>query len=316
MWGRDDRMVDVAMKRVNACGRGPVLTSCRMGLRDSPPGIYRGGVGSPLVVLHGFTCSWRIWKPVLPALASHHDVIALTLPGHHGGPAVARDVEVGIAQLADGIERVLDAEGVRTAHLCGNSLGGWLALELARRGRARSVVALSPAGGWREAEDILRTSALLRRSAWLGALAAPFLRGPLLAPQARRAMLAMAMERGDRMPAGLMLQMLADAGACTIIDQFGEAIHRDGPFAGDMSHVGCPVRIAWGQNDRIIPPDRHGRPLLDRVPDAEFVVMPGVGHVPMYDDPVLVTATILEVTMAVDATASAGTGPLGASVGS
>ena len=59
----------------------------------------------------------------------------------------------------------------------------------------------------------------------------------------------------------------------------------------------------------MIPPDRHGRPLLDRVPDADFVVMPGVGHVPMYDDPLLVATTILEVTLAVDA--EAGLSPRG-----
>ena len=237
---------------------------------------------------------------MLPALEANHDVLAVTLPGHRGGPAVARDAQVGIGLLADGVEQTLDAAGIERAHICGNSLGGWLALELARRGRARSVVALSPAGGWREAKDLHRTSMIVRRSAQLGALTAPMLRGPLLTPQARRAMLSMIMEHGDRMPAGAMLQLMEDAGGCTIIEQFGAAIVRDGPFTGDMSHVGCPVRIAWGQNDRIIPPDQHGRPLLDRVPSAEFVVMPGVGHVPMYDDPMLVTATILEVTLATD----------------
>jgi pimeloyl-ACP methyl ester carboxylesterase len=240
---------------------------------------------------------------VLSALEGQHDVLAVTLPGHHGGPQIAREAEVSVAVLADGVEHTLDRLGVETAHLAGNSLGGWLALELARRGRARSVVALSPAGGWRQAGDLHRTSALVRRTAQLGSLTAPFLRGPLLAPQTRRAMLSMMMTRGDRVPAGAMLQMLADAGGCTIIEQLGAGIQRDGPFTGDMAHVSCPVRIAWGQNDRIIPPDEHGRPLLDRVPSAEFVVMPGVGHVPMYDDPTLVTATILEVTLAVDALA-------------
>ena len=238
---------------------------------------------------------------MLATLEGHHDVIAVTLPGHLGGPPVSREADVSVAFMADGVESTLDGIGVRTAHLAGNSLGGWLALELARRGRARSVVGLSPAGGWREASDIHRTGTLVRRSAQLGALTAPFLRGPLLAPHARRTMLSMMMEHGDRVPPGAMLQMLEDAGGCTIIEQFGVAVHRDGPFTGDMAHVSCPVRIAWGQNDRIIPPDRHGRPLLDRVPNAEFVVMPGVGHVPMYDDPMLVTATILEVTLAVDA---------------
>lgn len=263
-------------------------------------------MGSPLVLLHGFTGTWRVWKPVLPALEANHDVLAVTLPGHRGGPPVPRDADVGITLLADGVERTLDAAGVETAHICGNSLGGWLALELARRGRARSVVALSPAGGWREAKDLHHTSTVVRRSAQLGALSAQFLRGPLLAPQARRTMLGMIMEHGDRMPAGAMLQLMEDAGGCTIIEQFGVAVVRDGPFTGDMSHVSCPVRIAWGQNDRIIPPDKHGRPLLDRVPNAEFVVMSGVGHVPMYDDPLLVTATILEVTLAVDDAAARG----------
>jgi pimeloyl-ACP methyl ester carboxylesterase len=257
------------------------------------------------VLLHGFTGTWRIWKPVLATLEGHHDVLAVTLPGHRGGPPLPRGADASVAVLADGVERTLDGLGVRTAHLAGNSLGGWLALELARRRRALSVVALSPAGGWREASDLHRTGAIVRRSAQLGALTAPLLRGPLLAGPARRAMLSMIMEHGDRVPPGAMLQMLEDAGGCTIIEQFGAAVHRDGPFTGEMAHVNCPVRIAWGQNDRIIPPDRHGRPLLDRVPNAEFVVMPGVGHVPMYDDPMLVTATILEVTLAVDAAAPA-----------
>jgi pimeloyl-ACP methyl ester carboxylesterase len=97
-----------------------------------------------------------------------------------------------------------------------------------------------------------------------------------------------------------MKEMIDDLGGCTIVDQFIAATRRDGGFGGDMSHVTCRVRIAWSQNDRTIPPDQHGRPLLDRVPQAEFVVMPGVGHMPVYDDPLLVTSTILEVTLAVD----------------
>lgn len=268
--------------------------------RPAPHPFHRAGSGSPLLLLHGFTGTWRIWKPVLETLEDHHDVLALTLAGHHGGPVVPKGEPVSITLLADHIERALDTAGIEAPHVCGNSLGGWLSLELARRGRARSVVALSPAGGWREADDLARTTSLIRNAARMGARSAPFLRGPLLAPQVRRAMLRSTLERGDRIPAGRLLQMIEDLGGCTIVDAFMAATERDGGFAGDMSHVSCPVRIAWGQNDRTIPPDQHARPLLDRVPNAEFVVMPGVGHVPMYDDPLLVTATILEVTLAVD----------------
>ena len=45
---------------------------------------HRGGEGPPLVLLHGFTGSWRIWELVLPALERRHDVLAPTLPGHAG----------------------------------------------------------------------------------------------------------------------------------------------------------------------------------------------------------------------------------------
>src|SRR3954447_16134817 len=102
----------------------------------------------PLVLIHGFSGTAAVWEPVLPALQEHHDVTAVTLLGHCRGAAFADGVTPSFDALADGIERDLDAAGIEKAHLVGNSLGGWLALELAHRGRALSVVALSPAGGW------------------------------------------------------------------------------------------------------------------------------------------------------------------------
>src|SRR6185312_2220378 len=104
---------------------------------------HRGGSGPPLVLLHGFLDTWRTWELVLPALERHHEVIAPALPGHAGGPPLAPDDD-----LIDAVERVLDEAGAGEAHLVGNSLGGWVALQLAARGRARSVVALAPGGGW------------------------------------------------------------------------------------------------------------------------------------------------------------------------
>src|SRR5204862_2087176 len=57
------------------------------------------------------------------------------------------------ALLADAVERAMDAAGFETAHIAGNSLGGYVALQLAARGRARSVVALAPAGGWAPGDE-------------------------------------------------------------------------------------------------------------------------------------------------------------------
>src|ERR687888_1301375 len=107
--------------------------------------FHRGGSGPPLVCLHGFTDTWRTWELVLPALERRHDVLAPTLAGHAGGPAL--DGETDDAALADAVERAMDEAGFETAHLVGNSLGGHVALQLAERGRAKTVGALAPAGG-------------------------------------------------------------------------------------------------------------------------------------------------------------------------
>lgn len=108
----------------------------------------RAGQGEPVVLLHGFTATWRCWLPALPELAARYDVLAPTLTGHDGGPPRRADQGHSLAEAAGHVERQLDEQGVGTAHLVGNSMGGALVLELAKRGRARSVVALSPGGGW------------------------------------------------------------------------------------------------------------------------------------------------------------------------
>ena len=111
----------------------------------------RGGTGSPLVLVHGFTDTWRTWELVLPALEARHDVLAVTLSGHAGGPPLPG--QLGDDTLAEGVERAMDAAGFELADVVGNSLGGYTALRLAARGRARSVVALAPAGGWADGDD-------------------------------------------------------------------------------------------------------------------------------------------------------------------
>ena len=113
--------------------------------------FHRGGSGPPLVCLHGFTDTWRTWELVLTALERRHDVLAPTLLGHAGGPPI--EGEFTEPMIADAVERAMDAAGFETAHVAGNSLGGYVALQLAARGRAESVVALAPAGGWARGDE-------------------------------------------------------------------------------------------------------------------------------------------------------------------
>jgi pimeloyl-ACP methyl ester carboxylesterase len=263
----------------------------------STPSAYQGGSGEPLVLVHGINASWRVWRPVLAALEAEHDVFAPTLPGHRYGPPLDAGQAVSIDALADGLERILDAAALDTAHLAGNSLGGWLAIELARRGRARSVVALSPAGGWTSARDLRRVIRLLSNArALMARRDALGLDDFMRRPRFRRLALRQGMTRGDLIPVQDVLDMIADADGCSAFSGFVEWIRGAEPIQPVRRPPACPVRVAWGEYDRTIPFARYGRPLLAALDGAERVTLAGVGHVPMYDDPALVARAILEVS--------------------
>ena len=267
-----------------------------MAAASPPPAAHEVGEGPPLVLLHGLTGTWRMWTPVLPALAAHHRVVALTLPGHHGAAALPADVQLSLPTLADALEAQLDAAGLAQVHIAGNSLGGWLSLELARRGRALSVVALSPAGGWRTLQDLKRVVTQIDGAARMGARVRGLM-APVLRPGAvRRVAFRGTMEHVERIPPRAVGEILDDLVGCSVLAEFMASTERDEPFLGGMEHVTAPIRIAWAEKDRTIPFDRYGAPLVERIPGAELVMLPGVGHVPMWDDPELVARTILEVT--------------------
>ena len=262
---------------------------------------HRGGTGTPLVLLHGLTGSWRAWRPVLAGLEADHDVLAPTLPGHHHGPELPAGEAATLSSLADATERILDAGGIETAHLVGNSLGGWIAIELGRRGRARSVTALSPAGGWTSSRDVRRVvtvlsagQALLARGETLGLFSL------IRRPGFRRLAFRNVMEHAERIPAGDAIEMMRDAIGCEVFGAFVTWVRDASPLAAAVSEQSYPIRIAWAERDRTIPFARYGEPLLAAMAGSEHVTLPAVGHVPMFDDPDLVIRTILEVTRRVD----------------
>src|SRR5690349_24508093 len=110
--------------------------------------LIRRGAGPPLVLLHGIGGEACVWDPVLDALAADHDVLALDLPGFGRSAPLPDGVEPTPEALARAVAALLDADGLDDVHVAGNSLGGWVALELAKAGRARSVTGLCPAGLW------------------------------------------------------------------------------------------------------------------------------------------------------------------------
>jgi pimeloyl-ACP methyl ester carboxylesterase len=117
------------------------------------PTGYRGGEGEPLVLIHGGGGTWQQWRAVLPLLEPRHDVMAINLVGHYGGAPLAPGAEANIDSFIEGIERDMDAVGWSEAHIVGTSLGGLIALVLAKRGRARSCTAIATIGGWEKGAD-------------------------------------------------------------------------------------------------------------------------------------------------------------------
>jgi pimeloyl-ACP methyl ester carboxylesterase len=259
--------------------------------------VIRQGKGEPLLLLHGITATERIWRQVIPHLAPHHDTIAITAPGHRGG-ADWPERPARIRFVVDDAERQLDALGIETAHIAGNSMGGWVSLELARRGRARTVCAFSPAGsfipgekeGARRAKHLERVVADARR----------FRRVlPLIARSSlgRRFGLRLNAMHGDRVAPADMVDWAADSAAVVGHEELLRSPERLEP----LDPAPCPITIAWACADRVL----RFEPLYERmralVPGAEYVVLDDVGHVPMMDDPGLVARMILARTGAVAA---------------
>ena len=237
----------------------------------------------PLVLLHGVADTPRTWELIRPRLEQHHEVLAPTLLGHHGGPAYAG--EATPAAIADQLEADLDAAGIDTAHIVGNSLGGAMALELAARGRARTVVALAPAGGWAEDDpDRAGVVDFFRRSQELVAKVAPHADAIAGTPEGRARALAFLVEHPDHVPAGLVAHQIAAAADCAIVMPLVERT-----FAEDWDAlsgpVEVPVRIVWGTADKVLRWPTAAVRWRELLPGADWVEMEGVGHLPQLDDP-------------------------------
>lgn len=256
--------------------------------------MHRGGRGEPLVLLHGLGLTWLSWKPVLPRLERLHDAIALDLPGFGDAPPLD-DRTPTVAALADAVGDELDRLGVDTPHVAGNSLGGWVGLELARRGRARTVVAFTPAGLELPPERayVVSLNEAMRARA---RAAAPLARVLAANPLTRSGLLGPMRARPWRVPAG---DAAAEVRAFARAPAFHATLRwtvATQPAAG-LREVAVPVRICTGTRDVMLGPLTAPR-FAAAIRGAELQRLRGCGHVPMADDPAGVAAAITGLTAA------------------
>jgi pimeloyl-ACP methyl ester carboxylesterase len=226
-------------------------------------------------------------------LEARHEVVVPAGLGHRGGAQPLRR-PVTIDDLVDDVERILDERGLERPHVAGNSLGGWMGIELARRGRAETVCALSPAGSWTAGTpgQTIGTRKI-RRSIALAKLGRFLPMGLLLrSGLVRRLILRDVALHGDRLTAAQVAEATADLLGCGI----AEDILTTREEIPSLDPLPCPITLAWALDDEIVPMEINGPVARARLPQARFVVLAGVGHVPMIDDPESVARTILETT--------------------
>jgi pimeloyl-ACP methyl ester carboxylesterase len=253
--------------------------------------VHRGGFGPPLVCLHGFGDTWRTWELVLPMLERHHDVLAPTLAGHAGGPPIPG--EASDVVMTDLVEHAMDEAGFPTAHIVGNSLGGYIALQLAARSRAETVVALSPAGGWAEGDESFKELLAYQRAMQEQMKAAtPHADAIVATADGRRRATKLISENFEHIPAELLAHQMRGLASCDGAVPLVQYAIREG-WSLPAERITCPVRILWGTEDKLLPwPASAARFREEWLPQADWVVLDGVGHCPQLDIP-LETAELI-----------------------
>ncbi|MFI1017755.1 alpha/beta fold hydrolase [Streptomyces sp. NPDC020965] len=260
------------------------------GSRTVAVSYERKGTGEPLLLLHGIGHHRQAWDPVIDILAVEREVIAIDLPGFGVSAPLPDGVPYELPALASVLGALCTALDIGRPHVAGNSLGGLLALMLARENLVRSATALSPAGFWSESERMYAFGTLRALRAAARSLPLPMIERLSRTPAGRAALTGIICARpGRRSPGAVVAETLALRTA-TGFDRT-LAAGRDGLFTDDIT--GVPVTIAWGTRDLLLP-RRQGIRAKHTVPGARLIRLPGCGHVPMNDDAALVARVLLD----------------------
>jgi pimeloyl-ACP methyl ester carboxylesterase len=249
----------------------------------------RRGSGEPYVLIHGIGSRAEVWEPVMDALAERFAVVAVDLPGF--GQSRAQVQRPTIERQADAFAEWLRDEGLTGCHVGGNSMGGAIALELARRRAVRSAVAIAPAGFWTGKERRWCQDSLARAKAQIRVLR-PVLPALVANPVGRTAFGWQVLGRPWAAPAG---ELIATADAVLGAEAFDEALalFDDYTFHDADQLDGVPVMVVWGSRDRLLLGRRQAARARGVLPHARHEWLDGAGHLPMWDAPEAVASLLL-----------------------
>ncbi|MFD3595283.1 alpha/beta fold hydrolase [Nocardia sp. NPDC058640] len=262
--------------------------------RPTPVAALHIGSGDPVLLLHGFLLSPHCWEQVAQRMSAHCEVYAPAFAGHWGGPKV-QGWSLDVYALADQIEDQLDELGWRTCHIAGNSLGGWVGLELARRGRARTLTTIAAAGGW-ASPSITQIRIGMKFASML-----PFIEiGKRLGGMAINNALVQQVtgmlltKHTGAVPRRDLANVLAAALHCDVMIPLILGSLR-APGMDDLGELDTPVRMLLAEYDRIIPNSVYATRYLRELPEsADRILVHGVGHVPMLEAPDRIATLIAE----------------------
>src|SRR5881275_2118764 len=212
------------------------------------------GAGDPLVLVMGFGGDHLAWGLQIPAFAAKYRVIAFDNRGV--GQSDAPDVPYSTAMMADDTVGLMDALGIDRAHVCGVSMGGMIAQEIALRHPARVRTLQLHATLARPDAYMHALSDVWRELLLQNALANPY-------PQSLPGFL----HQGEAVRAHDTLQRLGD--------------------------IRCPTLVTVAEHDILVPP-RFSHAIAQRVPGAELKTLADAGHAYMWERPEAFNALCLE----------------------
>ncbi len=240
------------------------------------------GSGPPLLLIHGFQDTHRVWTKVAPLLAGDFRVMMIDLPG--SGLSDRPDAPYTLSWYAQMIIAWMNAVGLEKAHICGHSFGGGIAQWMLLEGRKRidRLALLAPGGLGKEV------------GIWLKYVALPVL-GPRLTPLVVRRVIPVLMRFapaifGNRETDEIkrFVKMMGVPGTHrAFLRSVAGVINLSGQYMQTKQRV-CeidelpPIALFWGEDDPILPVT-HGRTIADQSIGITLTTYPNCGHFPQLD---------------------------------